>query len=174
MRAGTGNIKSPVVLALHRAPLPAERGNPATAALTKATNKLAKEGYFISQKGKGGKGNDDDFFMGVGSRKGTGIMKITLPHYGTAAGLGYVVMEVDNQGFLSLCKAKIRVDSARLLEDNSPAAYTTTMKELLQLEQEFPGQDPPALDLLKGGHTYYFSLYNYNMMLQLLMHLWST
>lgn len=150
MRAGTGNTKSPIVLALHRAPLPAARGNPVNSAVTKATNELAQEGYFISQKGKG---NGDDFFMGVGSRKGTGVMKITLPHYGTAVGLGYVVMEVDNQGFLSLCKAKIRVDSARLLEDNSPAAYTSTVKELLQLEQEYPGQDPPALDLLKGKYT---------------------
>ncbi|KAG0598823.1 hypothetical protein M758_12G103200 [Ceratodon purpureus] len=146
VRAGTGNAKSPIVLALHRAPLPAERGNPAKSAVAKATNELAQEGYFISKKGRD---NSDDFFMGVGSRKGTGVMKITLPHYGTAAGLGYVVMEVDNHGFLSLCKAKIRVDSARLLEDNSPAAYTSTVKELLQLEQEYPGQDPPALDLLK-------------------------
>lgn len=164
MRAGTGNAKAPIVLALHRAPLPAARGNPATAAITKASNKLAQEGYFISQKGKG---NDDDFFMGVGSRKGTGVMKITLPHYGTAAGLGYVVMEVDNQGFLSLCKAKIRVDSARLLEDNSPAAYTSTVKELLQLEQEYPGQDPPALDLLKGKYSDGFSIFIYHVMLLL-------
>lgn len=164
MRAGTGNAKAPIVLALHRAPLPAARGNPATAAITKASNKLAQEGYFISQKGKG---NDDDFFMGVGSRKGTGVMKITLPHYGTAAGLGYVVMEVDNQGFLSLCKAKIRVDSARLLEDNSPAAYTSTVKELLQLEQEYPGQDPPALDLLKGKYSDDFSIFIYHVMLLL-------
>lgn len=149
MRAGTGNTKSPIVLALHRAPLPAERGNPAKSAVTKATSELAQEGYFISKKGRD---NSDDFFMGVGSRKGTGVMKITLPHYGIAAGLGYVVMEVDNQGFLSLCKAKIRVDSARLLEDISPAAYTSTVKELLQLEQEYPGQDPPALDLLKGKY----------------------
>lgn len=147
MRAATGNTKLPIVLAIHRAPLPATRGNPGLAAVTKATNELAKAGYFISKKGGD---NGDDFFMGIGSRKGTGVMKISLPHYGTAAGFGYVVMEVDNQGFLSLCKAKIRVDSARLLEDNSPAAYTSTMKELLQLEKEYPGQDPPALDLLKG------------------------
>lgn len=159
MRAGTGNAKAPIVLALHRAPLPAARGNPASAAVTKATNQLAQEGYFISQKGKGN--SDDDFFMGVGSRKGTGVMKITLPHYGTAAGLGYVVMEVDNRGFLSLCKAKIRVDSARLLEDNSPVAYTSTVKELLQLEQEYPGQDPPALDLLKGKYSNNFLKFEY-------------
>ena len=149
MRAGTGNTKSPIVLALHRAPLPDARGNPAKSAVTKATNELAQAGYFISQKRK----DNDDFFMGVGKSKGTGVMKITLPHYGTAAGLGYVVMEVDNQGFLSLCKAKIRVDSARLLEDNSPAAYTSTVKELLQLEQEYPGKDPPPLDLLKGKYA---------------------
>lgn len=147
VRAGTGNTKLPIVLALHRAPLPVIGSNPAKAGVVKATNQLAQEGYYISQKGRG---NEDDYFMGVGSRKGTGVMKITLPHYGTAAGVGYVVMEVDNQGFFSLCKPKIRVDSNRLLEENSTAAFSLTVKELLQLEQEHPGQDPPVLDPLKG------------------------
>lgn len=147
VRAGAGNTKLPIVLALHRAPLPVIGSNPVKSGVVNTTNQLAQEGYFISRKGRG---NEDDYFMGVGSRKGTGVMNITLPHYGTAAGVGYVVMEVDNQGFVSLCKAKIRVDSNRLLEENSAAAFSLTVKELLQLEQEHPGQDPPVLDPLKG------------------------
>ena len=116
-----GNTKAAIVLALHRAPIPATVGNAAKSGAAKASNNLAEEGYFISKKGRD---NDDDYFMGGGPRKGTGIMKILLPHYGTAAGIGYVVMEVDTEGFLSICKAKIRVDSARLLEDASTAAFS--------------------------------------------------
>jgi len=58
------------------------------------------------------------FFIGASSFKETSVMKITLPYYGTTAGLGYMVMEIDNQVFFILSKVKICVGPSWLLEDN--------------------------------------------------------
>jgi antiviral helicase SKI2 len=149
VRGATGLNKTTVVVALHRAPIPTTAGKHAEkSAEPKASNSAAQEGYFITKKGN--RDMDDDYMVTSGGKgKGRGVMKITLPHYGTVGGVGFVAMEVDSQGFLIMCKAKIRVDSVRLLEEASSAAFSSVIQQLLELEQEHPGQDPPALDAIK-------------------------
>ncbi|GLJ42713.1 hypothetical protein SUGI_0885500 [Cryptomeria japonica] len=111
----------------------------------KGANKLS-EGYYR----KGNRDLEDEYFaFGGSSRKGTGAVNVSLPHYGKAAGTGYVVTEIDNMGFISICKNKIRVDNVRLLEDVSATAYSKTVQELLQQERENPKNYPPALDPFK-------------------------
>ncbi|KAI5065072.1 hypothetical protein GOP47_0019767 [Adiantum capillus-veneris] len=110
--------------------------------------KSPADGYYISSKSS--RGIPDDYSVtGRASRKGTGIVKVTLPYFGTTGGTGYVAMELENKGIVTICKSKIPVDTVRLLEDVSSAAYSLTVQQLLQLEKEYPGQDPPALDPIK-------------------------
>lgn len=141
--------KLPIVLALHHAPLPTAAT--ATLAGKKTADASAKssEGYFISRKGS--RDLDDEYAVkGKTSKKTAGAIQIQLPHYGISAGTAYVVLEVKNREFLMICSNKIRVDGACLLEEVSAAAYATVVQELLQLEQEYPGANPPALDPLRG------------------------
>jgi antiviral helicase SKI2 len=161
VRGATGLNKTTVVVALHRAPIPTTAGKHAEkSAEPKASNSVAQEGYFITRKGN--RDMDDDYMVTSGGKgKGRGVMKITLPHYGMVGGVGFVAMEVDSQGFLIMCKAKIRVDSVRLLEEASSAAFSSVIQQLLELEQEHPGQDPPALDAIKGiGVSQYVSSFH--------------
>ena len=40
----------------------------------------------------------------------------------------------------------MQVDTVRLLEDVSAAAYSLTVQQLLQIEKDYPDQDPPSVD----------------------------
>lgn len=140
-----------IVLALHRGPVPSIpmviSGNQSVVSLP--GKKSADEGYFISRKGN--RTLDDEYSVSSGSsRKGSGTVKISFPHYGTAGGANYVVLEIESKSVVSICKAKIKVDPVRLLEDVNATAYASTTQQLLLLEQEQAGEDPPALDPLKG------------------------
>ena len=96
---------------------------------------------------KSSRGLEDEYSVaGRGSRKGTGIIKVSFPYYGTSGGTGYVAMEVDANGFVNICKLKMQVDTVRLLEDVSAAAYSLTVQQLLQIEKDYPDQDPPSVD----------------------------
>lgn len=152
VRAPSGTNKATVVLALHRGPVPITpliATSNATGSVL-STKKLAEEGYFISRKEN--RSLDDEYSVSYGSsRKGSGTVKVTFPHYGTAAGIGYVALEVENKNFVSICKAKIKIDPARLLEDVNVTAYSSAIRQLLLLEQEHTDEDPPALDPLKGS-----------------------
>ncbi|KAL3685939.1 hypothetical protein R1sor_003961 [Riccia sorocarpa] len=150
VRSPAGSNKATVVLALHRGAVPitpsSSSSNSTGAGLS--TKKLAEEGYFISRKEN--RGLDDEYSVSTGSsRKGSGTVRVTFPHYGTAAGVGYVVLEVENKNFVSICKAKVKVDAVRLLEDVNVTAYSAAIQQLLLLEQEHKDEDPPALDPLK-------------------------
>ncbi|CAM6105247.1 unnamed protein product [Calypogeia fissa] len=150
IKAPTGTNKTSIVLALHRGPVPsipmATSVNPSVVSLP--GKKSADEGYFISRKGN--RTLDDEYSVSSGSsRKGSGTVRISFPHYGTAGGANYVVSEVESKNFVIICKAKIKVDPVRLLEDVNATAYASTIQQLLLLEQEHGGEDPPALDPLK-------------------------
>ncbi|KAJ7561237.1 hypothetical protein O6H91_03G020200 [Diphasiastrum complanatum] len=146
LKAPTGS-KSTIVLTLYRGVIPTV--SEALLDSKSGANKQPSDGgYFISRKGS--RGLDDEYTVfGGSSRKGSGIVRVSLPYYGTAGGTGYVAIEVGSKDFVSICKEKIRVDPVRLLEDVSVAAYSMTMQQLLQLELQYPNEDPPALDLVK-------------------------
>ncbi|KAI3774096.1 hypothetical protein L1987_48639 [Smallanthus sonchifolius] len=94
---------------------------------------------------KSKRGIDDDYYSSATARKGSGAVKIKLPHHGTAAGANYEVREIDTKEFLSICNVKIKIDQVGLLEDDSTAAYSKTVLSLLN--QKVNGNKyPPALD----------------------------
>ncbi|KAJ0700019.1 putative RNA helicase [Helianthus annuus] len=97
---------------------------------------------------KSKRGMDDDYYSSATSRKGSGAVKIKLPHRGTAAGASYEVREIDTKEFLSICNAKIKIDQVGLLEDDSTAAYSKTVVSLLNKKVD-GNKYPPALDPVK-------------------------
>lgn len=149
LKAPTGAIKNWIVLAINRGTNLFESSTSFNSTDTDSYNKTsADEGYFITRKSS--RSFEDEYSVsGKGSRKGSGTVKVTLPYFGTMGGTGYVAMELDAKGFVSICKSKIQVDTLRLLEDVSAAAYSLTVQQLLDLERDYPGQGPPALDPVK-------------------------
>lgn len=103
-------------------------------------------GSFLVPKSK--RAFDDEYFSVSTSRKGSGNIKITFPHCGTAAGMTYEVSEVDVKEFLCICNCKIKIDQVRLLEECSTGAYSNTVQQLLNLKSDGL-KYPPALDPVK-------------------------
>ncbi|OVA17687.1 Helicase [Macleaya cordata] len=103
-------------------------------------------GYFVAPKSK--RGMDDEYFSLASSRKGTGVVNIELPRRGSAAGMSYEVLAIDHKEFLSICNCKIKIDQVGLLEDDSNAAYSKTVQQLLNLKSN-GNKYPPALDPIK-------------------------
>ncbi|KAL7113884.1 hypothetical protein ACP275_04G086900 [Erythranthe tilingii] len=97
---------------------------------------------------KSKRGLEDDYYSLVSSRKGTGVVNIKLPHFGSAAGANYEVRGVQNNDFLSICIAKIKINQVGLLEDVSAGAYSNTVQQLLALSSN-GNKYPPALDPVK-------------------------
>ncbi|KAI3765479.1 hypothetical protein L2E82_15514 [Cichorium intybus] len=97
---------------------------------------------------KSKRGMDDDYYTSATARKGSGIVKIKLPHRGNAAGASYEVREIDTKELLSICNVKIKIDQVGLLEDDSSAAYSKTVQSLLQQKSE-GNKYPPALDPIR-------------------------
>lgn len=106
------------------------------------------QGYFIAPKSK--RGFEEEFYTKPSSRKGSGVIKIELPYYGAAAGVGYEVKGFDNKEFLCICDSKIKIDQVRLLEDGNKAAFSQTVQQLLDLKSD-GNKYPPALDPIKGS-----------------------
>lgn len=105
-----------------------------------------QEGVMLLPKSR--RGLEDEYFSSGTSRKGTGIIKIKLPHHGSAAGVSFEVRGIDNNDFLCICNAKIKIDQVRLLEDVSNAAFSNTVQQLTKLKSDGK-KYPPALDPLK-------------------------
>lgn len=124
-------------------------------------------GSFLVPKSK--RTVDDEYCSISTSRKGSGSIKITLPHYGDAAGMTYEVREVDVKEFLCICDRKIKIDQVRLLEDCSTAAFSNTVQQLLDLKSD-GRKYPPALDPvrdLKLRHLEHVEIYRrWNSLLQ--------
>ncbi|XP_012837516.1 PREDICTED: ATP-dependent RNA helicase SKI2 isoform X3 [Erythranthe guttata] len=97
---------------------------------------------------KSKRGLEDDYYSSVSSRKGTGVVNVKLPHFGSAAGVNYEVRGVQNNDFLSICVAKIKINQVGLLEDVSAGAYSNTVQQLLALSSN-GNKYPPALDPVK-------------------------
>ncbi|XP_024988719.1 DExH-box ATP-dependent RNA helicase DExH11 isoform X1 [Cynara cardunculus var. scolymus] len=97
---------------------------------------------------KSKRGMDDDYYSSATARKGTGVVNIKMPHRGSAAGANYEVREIDTKEFLSICNAKIKIDQVGLLENDSNAAYSKTVQNLLDKKSN-GNKYPPALDPLK-------------------------
>ncbi|KAJ9552373.1 hypothetical protein OSB04_016418 [Centaurea solstitialis] len=118
---------------------------------------------------KSKRGMDDDYYSSATARKGTGVVNIKMPHRGNAAGTSYEVREIDTKEFLSICNAKIKIDQVGLLENDSSAAYSTTVQNLLDKKLE-GNRYPPALDPVKDLKLKDVSLveayYGWNNLLQ--------
>ncbi|XP_043721889.1 DExH-box ATP-dependent RNA helicase DExH11 isoform X1 [Telopea speciosissima] len=144
LKAPSASSKQYIVLVL-RPDLPLSMQDPSVNGILQGKDSSSSpQGYFIAPKSKRG---DEEYFSGVSSRKGSGTVNIKLPHRGSAAGLNYEVIGVENKEFLSICNCKIKIDQVRLLEHNNSAAYSKTVQELLN--QKSNGQYPPALDPVK-------------------------
>ncbi|WOL15539.1 DExH-box ATP-dependent RNA helicase DExH11 [Canna indica] len=102
-----------------------------------------QQGYFITPKGK--RGMDEEYFSSASSRKGTGAINIKLPYRGSACGMNFEVLEMNNKDLVSICNCKIKIDQVGILEDASSIAYAKTVQQLLEKK---PGgsKHPPALD----------------------------
>ncbi|CAL5426810.1 unnamed protein product [Camellia sinensis] len=96
---------------------------------------------------KAKRGFDDEYYSSPTARKGSGVVNIKLPHHGSAAGVNYEVREIDNKEILSICNCKVKINQSGLLEDNSSAAYSKTVQELLDKKSD--GKYPQALDPVK-------------------------
>ncbi|KAB2038364.1 hypothetical protein ES319_D03G140100v1 [Gossypium barbadense] len=101
------------------------------------------QGYVLPPKSK--RGLEEDYRISAGPRKGSGIINITLPHHGAAAGVTFEVREAENTEFLCICTSKIKLDLPGLLEFVSNAAFSHTVQQLLKLKSN-GNKYPPALD----------------------------
>ncbi|VVA40985.1 Hypothetical predicted protein [Prunus dulcis] len=100
------------------------------------------QGYFMAPKSK--RAIEEDYFSGITSRKGSGVINIKLTHQGSAAGVRFEVREVNDKDFLCICNCKIKIDQVRLLEDGSSPAYSKTVQQLLDTKSN-GNKYPPAL-----------------------------
>ncbi|KAJ4965981.1 hypothetical protein NE237_017830 [Protea cynaroides] len=145
LKAPSASSKQYIVLVL-RPDLPLSIHDPsADGKLQGKDSSSFPQGYFIAPKSK--RGLEDEYATGVSSRKGSGTVNIKLPHRGSAAGVNYEVIGVENKEFLSICNCKLKIDQVRLLEDDNSTAYSKTVQQLLDLNSN--GKYPPALDPVK-------------------------
>lgn len=148
LKAPAAAVKNWIVLAINRGTDLFQSSTIKPTENESASKSSPDMGYFISPKSS--RGLEDEYSVaGRGSRKGSGTIKVALPYFGKTGGTGYVAMDLDAKGLVTICKSKIQVDTVRLLEDVSSAAYSLTVQQLLQLEKDNPGQDPPALDPIR-------------------------
>ncbi|KAL4188447.1 hypothetical protein AMTRI_Chr08g160190 [Amborella trichopoda] len=125
------------------------------------------QGVVITPKAK--RRPDEKYFLTTSSHKGSGVINITLPHKGNAAGVNYVVMEVESNDILSICNCKIKIDQVRLLEDVSTAACSRTVQQLVDLKKQdnkFPPAVDPVKDLKLKDMDLVFEYNKYNNLLQ--------
>ena len=147
MKAPSTNNKQHIVLVL-KPELPSMMTSPlGSDNLQDAKSGDFAQGYFVMPKSK--RGLDDEYRSSATSRKGSGVIKIILPHTGVAAGASYEVRGIDNKEFLYICDCKIKVDQTGLLEDASASAYSNAVQQL-QAKKSNGNTYPPALDPIKG------------------------
>ncbi|KAG9453871.1 hypothetical protein H6P81_006775 [Aristolochia fimbriata] len=144
LKTPSANNKQYIVLLLKPGLSPSTENS--SAAFGKSNEKEGgglPQGYFIVPKGK--RGQDEEYFSSVTSRKGSGAVNIKLPYTGIAAGISYEVVGIESRELLSICKDKIKIDQVRLLEEPSNATYSKTVQQMLDLRPQ--GEKyPPALD----------------------------
>ncbi|XP_059428943.1 DExH-box ATP-dependent RNA helicase DExH11 isoform X2 [Corylus avellana] len=146
VKAPSANNKQYIVLVL-KPNLPSMVQSPlATSTLQDKRSAEFSEGYVLVPKAK--RDFEDEYFSSAKSRKGSGVINISLPHHGTAGGVSYEVRGVDSKEFLCICNCKIKIDQVRLLEEGSSGAYSKTVQQLLALKSN-GNKYPPALDPLK-------------------------
>lgn len=112
-----------------------------------------QQGSFLLPKSK--RRAEEEFDSAISSRKRSGPIRIELPSLGAASGMSYEVRRVETREFLFMCTKKIRVEQARLLEDSSPAAYSRTVQQLLELSSD-GSKYPPTLDPVSGIAFFFF------------------
>lgn len=112
----------------------------------KAKSSTFGEGYFVIPKSK----RDEEYIASSTSRKGSGSIKIKLPYHGFAGGKNFEVRGIENKEFLCICKSRIRIDQVGILEEESNAAYSKAVQELVKLKSDNGHKCPPALDPQKG------------------------
>ncbi|KAF8396881.1 hypothetical protein HHK36_018516 [Tetracentron sinense] len=146
LKSPSANSKQYIVLVL-KPDLPSSMPTPSASGKSlEKENENFPQGYFITPKAK--RGRDEEYFSVASSRKGSGTINIKLPHCGSAAGVNYEVIGIERKEFLSICDRKIKIDQVGLLEDESSAAYSKTVQQLLDLKSN-GNKYPPALDPLR-------------------------
>lgn len=141
---------------------------PLTLQSSDAAQEKANAGLQIL-KPKSKRGIDDDYYSSATARKGSGVVKIKLPHRGNASGANYEVREIDTKEFLSICNVKIKVDQVGLLEDDSSAAYSKTVQNLLDKKvngNKYPPPLDPVKDLKVKDMDLVEAYYKWNNLLQ--------
>ncbi|XP_010685630.2 DExH-box ATP-dependent RNA helicase DExH11 isoform X1 [Beta vulgaris subsp. vulgaris] len=146
VKAPSASIKKYIILVLKPDLPPIMQSSSGSGATLEKGSSKSDEGFFVLPKSK--RALDDEYYSAATSRKGSGVINITLPYQGVAAGVTYEVREVDNKEFLCICNCKIKIDQVRLLEDVSAAAYSKTVQQLSDLKSS-GSKYPPALDPLK-------------------------
>lgn len=117
----------------------------------KAKSSTFAEGYFVMPKSK----RDEEYIASSTFRKGSGSIKIKLPYHGFAGGKNFEVRGIDNKEFLCICKCQIRIDQGGILEDESNAAYSRAVQELVKVKSDNGHKCPPAVDPQRGMALHY-------------------
>lgn len=131
------------VLALHRG----------TAAAQTDAGAAEQMGRLQQQRGElegmrvlAGRRHDDHLgFGGLGDRRGAeveGPPAVPLPYFDSSGEVSYTLLQVATAQVLSICKAKIRVDAAAVLERLEPRAVAQAVQQLHSLVHEEPNGAP--------------------------------
>ncbi|KAJ8749712.1 hypothetical protein K2173_012263 [Erythroxylum novogranatense] len=92
------------------------------------------QGFLLMPKSK--RGLEEEYFCSMTSRKGSGVINLKLPYQGVSAGQFYEVKGIDNEEFVCICSATIKIDQVRLLEDGNSMAFSKTVQQLLELKSD--------------------------------------
>jgi hypothetical protein len=87
-----------------------------------------------------GRRHDDHLgFGGLGDRRGVevdGPPAVPLPYFGSSGEVSYSLLQVAGAQVLSICKTKLRVDAAAVLERLEPRAVAQAVQQLHSLVHE--------------------------------------
>ncbi|XP_031386867.1 DExH-box ATP-dependent RNA helicase DExH11 isoform X2 [Punica granatum] len=135
-----------IVLTLRPDLAPTVQSSPGSGNLQDVKVSEFQQGSFLLPKSK--RRIEEEYDSAFTSRKRSGAIRIQLPHHGAASGMSYEVRRVETREFLFMCSKRIQVNQVGLLEDDSAAAYSKTVQQLLDLKSG-RSKYPPALDPVK-------------------------
>lgn len=125
------------VLALHRGTAGAQTD--AGAAEQTGRQQQQRDGLAGMQVLSGRRKDDHLGFGGLGDRRGAeveGPPAVPLPYFGSSGEVSYSLLQVAGAQILSICKSKVRVDAAAVLERLEPRAVAQAVQQLHSLVHE--------------------------------------
>jgi len=136
------------VLALHRGTAGAQTD--AGAAEQTGRQQQQRDGLAGMQVLSGRRKDDHLGFGGLGDRRGAeveGPPAVPLPYFGSSGEVSYSLLQVAGAQILSICKSKVRVDAAAVLERLEPRAVAQAVQQLHSLVHEEANGTPAASSL---------------------------